>query len=88
MVSAKFSQDFKDTCGFFGIFHEDEIQSFKVLCRGNMDAAETFLNLIAERIRRDDRFGINERIKASIEAERGEGLKPQFRTPYNKHFDK
>jgi hypothetical protein len=66
MVSQIFLKDFADTCDFFGISNADELESFKVLCRGNMDAAETFVSRIAKRVRADPRFGVNERIHARI----------------------
>lgn len=70
MVSAEFSRDFEDACEFFGIYHENEKEAFKVLCRGNMDAAVTFVGLIACRVRADPRFGINDRIRASIQSDK------------------
>lgn len=74
MVSQVFLKDFADTCDFFGIWHADELEAFEVLCRGNMDAAETFASLIAKRVRADPRFGVNERIHARILEDRKKDL--------------
>lgn len=69
MASKQFHEDFAAVIDFFGL-HADEQEAMKIMMRGNMDAAETFLAVIARRVRDDPRYGINERIKASIAAER------------------
>lgn len=66
MVSAKFVTEFKMVCEFFGVSERTEVEAFKVLCRGNMDAAETFMTVMNQRLSRDPRYNINERIRASI----------------------
>ena len=69
MAKREFVQNFANVTEFFGL-NADEHEALKTLCRGNMDAAEHFMALMAGRIRTDPRFGINERIKASIAKER------------------
>lgn len=69
MEKEDFVKRFKDVADFFGL-RSDEYQALKVLCLGNMDAAETFILLISYRVRNDPRFDINERIQARIDADK------------------
>lgn len=69
MVTRQFIQNVEAVVEFFGL-NAEEYESFKVLCRGNPDAAETFVKLIGERVRRDPRFRITQRIRDDIAAEK------------------
>lgn len=68
MEKEEYVKRFKEVIGFFGLA-PDEYQAFKILCLGNKDAAQKFVIMMSNRVRRDPRFGINERIRASIAAE-------------------
>jgi len=74
MATRKFIADVECVIEFFGL-NADEYESFKILCRGNMDAAERFCDLIAMRLRSDPRFGITDRIRKSLENEKQERKK-------------
>lgn len=76
MEKAEYVERFKEVAEFFG-FAPDEYQAFKILCLGNKDAAQKFVIMMSERVRRDVRFGINERMQQSIAAENNAG---KFRT--------
>lgn len=73
MASKAFVENFDLVTRWFGCEHE-EVEAFRVLCRGNLDAAESFMKIAAARIKQDPRYGVNERIRARIAAERGEPI--------------
>lgn len=69
MAKKDFVKNFELTCGFFGLL-DDEIEAMKIMARGNMDAAESFFEILGHRLRRDPRCGTTERIAAICRAEK------------------
>lgn len=79
MASREFVHNFNIVATYLSC-DDAEREAFKVLCRGNMDAATTFVRVVADRIRADPAHGINDRIRANIEREKQQKAQPPRRS--------
>ena len=70
VVSKQTMADIATVMEFFGIHRESNLHLFRAASDANRDAFATAFGHLATACRRDPRFGINERIRASIAAEK------------------
>lgn len=76
VISQKTSDDLSLVIEFFGIDRKSNLHLFRAASDFDRDAFARSFGALATAVRGDPRYGINERIKAAIAAEKAKGERP------------